>query len=97
MLAISTKAAAVGGTVVPITGMGFAAGDLAKAQRAVISARTNGAMATWDGTDPTGTLGHLVAKDAAPLVVAGNGSINALKFLQEASSSAAVTVTLEIY
>lgn len=75
---------------------GFTAGILATAEVAVITARTEGVMITWDGTDPTATLGHLIDTTMlGPFVLKGRAKINALKFLREAAADTDVTITLE--
>ena len=75
---------------------GFTAGILASAEVAFITSRTAGVMVTWDGTAPTGTVGHLVDTTMlGPFVVKGRAKINALNFLREAAVDAEVTITLE--
>jgi hypothetical protein len=50
-------------------------------------------MYTLDGTDPTATVGHLLAQNER-LTVDGTKNIMALKFLREAAADATLTVTL---
>lgn len=92
--ASSMKKAAVSNSVVGISSWSFDATILGKAVRAVISARTAGVMVSWDGTDPTSTLGHPVMQNLS-ISVLGNENIQALKFLREAAADADVTITLE--
>lgn len=95
---VKLKAVKVSSTVITMTGtsnsMGFTAAEVAAAIRATISCKTNPCMVTWDGTDPTSTLGHTVPKDDHPLVLTGRANIAALKFLRDGGDSD-VTVTLE--
>lgn len=75
---------------------GFTAAQLAAANRARISCRTGGVMLTYDNaTDPTATLGHLVAANES-LVVEGTDNIRYIRFIREAGTDSVVTVTLEV-
>lgn len=74
----------------------WAAGDLAGADIAVISCNTNGVVLTWNGTDPTTTLGYPLAAGAS-LTLKGNGNIQAVKFIRSGGTDAAVSVHLEKY
>lgn len=96
--AYSAKVATISNAVKAISHADFswAAGALAAADVAVISCNTNGVLITWDGTDPTTTLGHYLAAGANPLVVRGNANILNVKFIR-LSSDSVVTVHLEKY
>lgn len=91
---VSMKKAVVSAAAVGINSWGFSAANLAAAVRAVISARTAGVMVSWDGTDPTSSLGHPVMQNLS-ISVFGNENIQALKFIREAAADADVTITLE--
>lgn len=82
-VAFATKTLAVQNTIKTIADFGFSAAELAAAITATISVRTTGAMATWTGVNPSGTLGHLFAKDADPRDLVGNANLNALRFVVE--------------
>ena len=85
----------VADTVVAITAtaVGFNTAQLAAATRAIISCRTAGIMFTYDGTDPTATLGiHIKINEYYSLE---SKEINKIKMLREASTSANVTIVLE--
>lgn len=75
---------------------GLTAAEIAAADRAVITAHTNNVMATWDGTNPTTTLGHLLGTTHPPMIVHGS-NIARLKFIRATGSDGAITVTLERY
>lgn len=96
--AYAVKTATISNTAKAISHSDFAwaAGNLSDADVAVISCNTNGVLITWDGTDPTTTLGHYLAAQAAPLTIKGNKNIQNLKFIR-LSSDSVVTVHLEKY
>lgn len=73
---------------------GFTADQLAAADRAVVTAHTQPVVATWEGTDPTNTLGHVLGTTHPPLVIKGR-NIAKLKFIRQGGSDGAVTITLE--
>lgn len=73
---------------------GWTAGSLAKADYAMISAVSADVMFTYDGTDPTATLGHPLVADQI-IRIEGNPHIQALKFIRKGSSDATMTITLE--
>lgn len=75
---------------------GFSADELAAADRAVISVNAEDVYATWDGTDPTTSLGHYLADTHAPFLVLGRNVAN-LKFIRAGSNDATVSITLEKY
>ena len=85
----------IGAAVVAITAtaVGFTTAQLASATRAIICCRTAGIMFTYDGTDPTATLGILVPEDEWYVLESKN--IGAVKMLREASADANVTIVLE--
>ncbi len=91
---LEMKGATVSTTVVPFSAFGFSSANVSVADQAVITARTAGVMVSWDGTDPTATLGHLIAQNET-MIVTGNQKIQALKFIREAAADASVTITLE--
>ncbi len=96
-VATATKGMTVSSSVIAIDNAGFSWGtnDLVNAQKAVITARTNGVMVTYSGEDPTATLGHFLAANDN-MVVYGNDNINNLKFLREADADAELSITLEV-
>lgn len=75
---------------------GFTADQLAAADHAIISVNAEGVFATWEGTDPTTSLGHYLAATHAPFVVRGRNVAN-LKFIRAGSNDATVSITLEKY
>ena len=77
-------------------GWSWTTGDVALADRALITSRTAGVMITWSAVDPTATLGHLIATNGTYEVV-GQENIKNLRFIREASADAVVTVTLSKY
>ena len=92
---ITTCLTATVTTEVAITAFtGYDATVMKTASRARISARTTGAMFTYNGTTPSATVGHLVAANATVLVE-GQANIAALKFIQESGGNAVITITLE--
>lgn len=74
----------------------WGASDLAEADKAIIACNTNGVVVTWNGTDPTASLGIPLAA-GANLVITGNANIQALKLIRSGGSDAAVSVQLEKY
>jgi len=86
----------VAGTAVAITALtGYVAATVADSVRATITAREGGVMFTYDGTTPTADIGHYVGPNQSAVVV-GTDNINALKLIREASTSAKVTITVEL-
>jgi hypothetical protein len=79
------------------TDFAWAGTDLAEAGlcKATITARTGGVMFTMDGTDPTTTLGHLIAAGATYVVEGTPNNITRLKFIREAGTDSSVTISLE--
>lgn len=97
-LAYALKGNTISNTAMAIShaSWSWGASDLAQADRAIIACNTQGVVATWNGTDPTASLGIPVAAGAT-LVVEGNANIQALKFIRSGGSDATVTVQLEKY
>ncbi len=91
---LEMKGATVSSSVVSFSSFGFSSSNVTNADQAVITARTAGVMVSWDGTDPTATLGHLIAQNESMTVI-GNQKIQALKLIREAAADADVTITLE--
>lgn len=91
-----TKAATISTTAVAISAAGWSwtAGDLASADQAVVTAWSNGASLTWDGTTPTPTLGRALAAGET-VVIVGNRNVQALQFIRSGAADAVVSVTLE--
>lgn len=86
---------AVSSTAVAITAFtGYDVTVIKTASRAIITARTGGVMYTYDGTTPTTTVGHYLGANQN-VALEGVGNIRALKFIREASTDAAVSITLE--
>src|SRR3954451_9546167 len=94
--AYAMKSATVSTAVKAITDASFSWGgtDLSKTERARITARSAGVMYTYDGTDPTATVGQVIAQNGVA-VIDGTANIKNLKFLREAGVDVVVTVTLE--
>jgi len=74
----------------------WGATDLAEADQALICCNTNGVVLTYDGTNPTASLGIALAA-GAQMTVKGNANILALKFIRSGGSDATLTVQLEKY
>ena len=95
--ALATGSATVTNAVKAIShaDFGFSTAELVAARKATLSVIANTVMVTWDGTDPTITLGHsLLAAGQGWQVVEGNGNIIRLKFIR-LSGDGVVTITLE--
>lgn len=95
-VAYQTKAATIADSAVAISAAGWAwtAGNLALAERAVVSAWTNGVSMTWDSTTPTATLGMPIAAGAT-VTVEGNANIQAIQLIRSGAANATVSITLE--
>ncbi len=91
-----TKAATIGNTAVAISAAGWSwtAGDLAAADAALITAHTQPAVMTWDGTTPTATLGVVIATGAT-FRIEGNANVQAIQLIRQGGSDATASVTLE--
>lgn len=72
----------------------WGAADLSTAERAIIAANAEGVILSWDGTDPTATLGLPLAAGESVAIV-GNVNIQNLKFIRSGGSDATITVILE--
>lgn len=70
----------------------WATGDLDKCSAAWISS-TQGVRYTFDGTDPTTTLGHPIAADGT-VYIPDARLIRSIKFIRTGGSDAVVTVSL---
>lgn len=85
----------VSSSAVAITALTGWASTLSPAVRATVTARLGGVMFTYDGaTTPTANIGHYLGANQS-IVVYGTDNINNLKFIREASTDSAVSVTLE--
>jgi hypothetical protein len=74
---------------------GFSAGDLAAAERALITVIDDAVRWRKDGlVVPTASLGHYQAKDARPLVISGQPDITNLTFIR-VTTDAVVFIELE--
>ena len=92
---IATCLTATVTTAVAITTFtGYSATTIKTASRARMTARTTGAMYTYNGTTPSATVGHLLAVNTT-VVVEGAANIAALQFIQESGGNAVITITLE--
>lgn len=96
--AYAMKGNTISSSALPISDASWSWGstDLAEADQAVVACNSNGVVITWDGTDPTTTLGVSLAA-AAQITIKGNANVQALKFIRSSGSDAAVTVILEKY
>lgn len=74
---------------------GWGENDLADAAKATVACNSNGVVVSWNGTDPTTTLGVPLAAGAS-IEVIGNRNVQNLKFIRSGGSNAAVSVQLEI-
>ena len=68
--------------------------DLSSAEKAIIVSNAEGVVISWDGTDPTTTLG-LPIPEGSSVEISGNPNIQNLKFIRSGASDATVTVILE--
>lgn len=90
------KGMTISSAAILITNAGFSwgANDLARAQRAYLTAYTNPINVAWTGAAPTATLGVALATGAT-LEVVGNQNINQLQFIRQGASDGVVSVLLE--
>ena len=90
------KGMTISSAVILISNAGFSWGtnDLARAQRAYLTAYTNPINVSWAGVDPTATLGVALATGATIEVVGGE-NINNLRFLRQGASDGVISVLLE--
>lgn len=82
--------------LITAAGWNWAAGDLAKADRAVITAHTQPVVITWDGTTPTATLGRVLAAGAT-LEISGNDNVRNIQLIRQGGSDATASITLECW
>ena len=68
--------------------------DLNGAIKAIVAVNAQGIVLTYDGTDPTTTLGLPLASGSS-VEIYGNVNIQNLKFIRSGGSDATVTVILE--
>ena len=73
---------------------GWGSTDLSSAAKAIIVANAEGIVISWEGTDPTTTLG-LPIPEGSSIEISGNTNIQNLKFIRGGASDATVTVILE--
>lgn len=95
-LGSALKAMTISSAAVAITnaGFGWGANDLARAQRAYVTAYTQPLNISWAGVAPTATLGVALAVGATFEIV-GVENINALQFIRQGASDGVVSVLLE--
>jgi hypothetical protein len=91
-----TKAATISDTAVAISAAGWSwtTGDLAAADAAVITAFTQPAVVTWDGTTPTATLGAYIPAGGS-VRIEGNINVQRVQLIRASGSDATVSITLE--
>ena len=75
-------------------GWSWTAGNLALAERCVITARSAPIMVRWDGGDPTATLGHYIAADST-LELTGGLNVNNVHLIRASGSDSTVSISLE--
>lgn len=94
--AFEIKGNTISSTALAISHASWAWGatDLSTAVKAYVSCNTNGVVISWDGTNPTATLGLPLAAGAS-IEIYGNANIQNLKFIRSGGSDAVVTVQLE--
>jgi hypothetical protein len=90
-----TKSATPGAAAVKaLADWAFGAQNVLNVKRLVITAGANAIRITWDGTDPTSTLGHYIAANENYTL---DGQINCSKFKSIGIGGDSVTtVTLEV-
>jgi len=93
--AIEMKGTTVSTTVLEMSDFGFTSQFLYDARRAIVTAVTQNAMITWDGTDPTATLGHPVVANGDWVIIENGANIQRIKLIRQGGSDANVTITLE--
>lgn len=90
---VATLGATVNTTVLSLSDFGFTDAQISVARRATISTVTATVMITWDGTDPSATLGHPIPADTWA-VVGYPSSVTNIKVIRQ-TAQASVTITLE--
>ena len=93
--AFTMKVNTVSNTALAISNASWSWGstDLSTAVKAVISANAKSIVATFDGTDPTTTLGLPIAEGAS-LSIDGNLNIQNMKLIRATGDDATVTIIL---
>jgi hypothetical protein len=91
--ALEMKGLSVSSAVKTLADFSFASTSTAAPKRAIITSVTDGIMVSWDGTNPTSTLGHACPVNQT-IVVQGSRNISNLKMIR-VTTDAAVTITLE--
>jgi len=91
---VAMKSATISNAAKAISHADFAWGnqDLGKAAAAWISS-TQGVRYTFDGTDPTTTLGHPIGADGTVYIPDGR-LVRDLKFIRTGGTDAVVTISL---
>lgn len=92
--ALERKHANVSSAAVTVAAFSFTAAHLTASRVATITARTAGVMISFDGTDPTATVGHLVPAGGT-VRLSGGSNIARLRLIREGSTDSTVTITLE--
>lgn len=94
--AYSVKGNTISTAAVAISAAGWSWGttDLAGAEQAIVSCNTQGVTLTFDGTDPTATVGIVLAANDR-IIVKGNQNIQNIKLIRSGGSDALVTIQLE--
>lgn len=92
---IAMKELTISTTVLAVADdFGFSTAELEEANRAIICGHTQNTMYTWDGTDPTATLGSRLG-NGNQHQINGNVNLNNLKFIRQGGSDGDVTIVLE--
>lgn len=91
---VAAKNGTVGTSVIALgtAPFDFSAANLRRAVEATVVANTNGIVVTWEGTNPTATLGVPVAAGAYEKIV---GDVARIRMISKDTSNATVTVILE--
>jgi hypothetical protein len=90
---VAAKNGTVGTSVIALgtSPFDFSTANLMRAYEATVVANTNGVVVTWEGTNPTTTLGVPIAA-GEHLVV--RGDVARIKMISKDTSNATVTVIL---
>lgn len=94
--AVAFNGATVSSTEQTMTDLGFTDAELSEADIAFITVDGADVRFTYDGTTPTGSVGHLLS-NSDKWIVMGNDNIRNLQFIRADSTDAYVAVTLEGY
>jgi hypothetical protein len=94
--AYALKGNTISTSAVPISDAGWSwgANDLAEADLAIVSCNTNGVTLTYEGTDPTATLGIALAAGDR-ITIKHNANVQNIKLIRSGGSDALVTIQLE--